>query len=514
MPEQPPKVPVHLREGDAPSKPEPRAVDPCSLVIFGASGDLTRRKLVPALHALHKAGRLPEGFRIVGAGRTEYSDDEFREQMMQACHEHGNCNGCDDDDGFADRLVYVSGDVKDEAFYNRIRERIDECTDLRRVIYYMSVPPGALETMIGMLDACGMTHELTGRDIEPAIIVEKPFGRDIESAGRLNNVLHGAFSEEQVYRIDHYLGKETVQNILVFRFANSFLEPIWNRKYVDYVEITASETVGVDDRAAFYEQAGAVRDMVQSHLLKVLTLVAMEQPLDFGPSAVRDERVKVIRSLRPIYPDQVTDETVRGQYGPGDEVPGYRQLDGVDDQSNVPTYVAVRAWVDNWRWQGVPFYLRTGKRLAGRLTEIAIHLKPIPFCFFGGRDVCSQVEPNILRLRIQPDEGIALQFISKVPGEALQMTPVMMDFDYSDTFGSDPPDAYERLLLDCMKTDSTLFGRHDEVEASWRWITPILKGFDKHPPEGFPNYTPGSEGPDVASDILLKGHRWSRLAGR
>jgi glucose-6-phosphate 1-dehydrogenase len=491
---------------------------PAVTVIFGASGDLARRKLIPALYALHVSGQLPESLAILGNGRTEMTDDEFAETMAEACRKHAKVDRGDCAE-FRKRLFYLTGDPRKDDTYTALQQRIDELDERfgagGNVLYYMSIPPRPMQGVVEKLKDAGMTHrERTGGPFT-RIVIEKPFGYDLDSALDLDAHLHEAFREDQIFRIDHYLGKETVQNIMVFRFANSLFEPIWNRKYIDYVEITAAEPLGVEGRGGFYEQTGIMRDMVQNHLMQLLTLVAMEQPLDFSARSVRDERVKVIRSLRPIEGKAVFEQAVRGQYGPGkvdgEEVMGYREEKDVAPDSGMPTFGAIRAHIDNWRWQGVPFYIRAGKRLARKMTSIAIHFQPIPVCFFGDEAVCSRIRPNVLRLRIQPDEGIRLTFASKVPGEHLHPATVAMDFDYRNTFGGEPPDAYERLLLDCLKGDATLFSRQDEIEASWRWVTPILEAWAGREPKEFPNYDAGGEGPDEASRVLEKGHRWTPL---
>ncbi|MBN2581736.1 MAG: glucose-6-phosphate dehydrogenase [Planctomycetes bacterium] len=489
---------------------------PFVLVIFGASGDLAQRKLVPALWQLARSGRLADCFTILGYARTDISDEEFRDRMHEACRRHDG----DDFDSeawshFAARLFYQVGTYDSATDFERLDARIAQLSGRSAPptrIYYLATPAGTYESIIehaGAMPSPGSRR----------IVVEKPHGRCLAEAQRLNELLARHFAEDEVFRIDHYLGKETVQNILILRFANTIFEPLWNRKYIDYVEITAAETLGVDGRGGFYEQAGALRDMIQGHLLQLLALVAMEQPASFDAADVRDEKAKALRGLRPITPDLVATETVRGQYGPGQvegsEVLGYRHEDRVADDSNVETYAALTAWIDNWRWKDVPFYLRTGKRLNRRGTEIAIHFQRIPTCLFSKPELCARTEPNVLVLRVQPHEGVHLELSSKVPAEGLSIGSVQMDFSYANLFGRRPPEAYETLLVDVMNGDPALFTRRDQVELAWAYVDPILEAWATTPAKDFPNYAAGTAGPKAADRLAARhGHQWRTPRGR
>ena len=465
------------------------------LVVFGASGDLARRKLIPALWQLALSGRLPKEFAILGYARTDKDDQQFRREMKAACHE-AHPDGFDDHLWrlFAERLFYQVGRYDSGQDFARLDRRLAQLAGdgpPPTRIYYLSTPAGTYESIItglGSLPSPG-GHR---------VVVEKPHGRDLADARGLNDLLARHFDENEIFRIDHYLGKETVQNILILRFANTIFEPLWNRKYIDYVEITAAETLGVGRRGGFYEQAGALRDMVQGHLLQLLALVAMEQPASFAADDVRAEKAKVLRSLRPITEDLVRSETVRGQYGPGraegQDLVGYRDEEGVADNSNVETFAALTAWIDNWRWKDVPFYLRTGKRMDRRRTEITIGFQRIPTCLFSRPQLCARTEPNVLVLRVQPHEGVHLALSSKVPGPGLNVGSVQMDFDYAGVFGRQPPEAYETLLL---------------VELAWQYVDPIVSAWAATAPEDFPNYAAGSAGPKAADRLPARhGHRW------
>jgi glucose-6-phosphate 1-dehydrogenase len=495
----------------APASADGKIAPPCAMVIFGASGDLTRRKLVPALYNLASGGLLPEGFAVVGVARRAWSDAAFREEMSRGVAEFSRLAPLNRTlwERFGSQLEYVPGEFDDPAAYTRLAERLTALDQERGLkgnrLFYLAVPPTEFSTILHRLKAAGLIHPPDGGAWSRAI-VEKPFGRDLESAKALNALLARVLHESQTFRIDHYLGKETVQNILVFRFANSIWEPLWNRRYVDCVEICAAETIGVGTRGKFYEQTGVLRDIVQSHLLEVLSLTAMEPPTTGGADDIRTEKLKVLNALRDPWEDTIARDVMLGQYR------GYREEPDVARDSRVPTFAALRVFVDNWRWQGVPFYLRTGKKLAKRVTEVSLHMRPIPLVLFGRADVCERIEPNVLTLRIQPDEGISLRFASKMPGLDLNVATVAMDMTYKETFGGEPPEAYERLLLDAMRGDATLFSRRDAVEASWAWITPILQYFEGHPPAEFPNYEPGSWGPDCAFEMMRRDRRaWREL---
>ncbi len=497
-----------------------RTPQPCTMVIFGASGDLTRRKLLPALYNLALEGWLPSGFSVVGYARGDTTDDTFRGQMKEAVNTFSRRRPVQPTawDAFSQGISFIAADFQDPSGYDKLKKQLDELDDTRGTegnrVFYLATPPQFDPDIIRQLGRVGLNRSGKNGQGWARIVVEKPFGHDLESAKALNHELLQVFREDQIYRIDHYLGKETVQNILVFRFANGIFEPVWDRRYVDHVQITVAESVGVENRASYYEGAGALRDMVQSHMLQLLNLVCMEPPVAFDADAVRDEKVKVLRALRPMDPDKSAANTVRGQYGAGwvagKRVPGYREEPGVAPDSLTETYVALKLFVDNWRWEGVPFYLRHGKRLPKRTTEIAIQFKQAPHLLFRSTQD-NPLEPNVLTMHIQPDEGISLRFSSKVPGASMEIRPVHMDFLYGSSFTVESPDAYERLILDCMLGDSTLFTRRDEVEAEWTFITNVLEGWSYEPRPSFPNYDAGSWGP-AAADALIEGdgRRWRR----
>ena len=488
---------------------------PCALVLFGASGDLAKRKLIPALYNLAAGGYLPDEFAIVGISRSPMSDDDFRQKMIQdlATFETGALDP-QRVEWLRSRLSYMSGDLDDAATFDRLREAL-EAADKQwgtggNYLFYLAVPPSQFAAIAERLGAAGLTREEGGA--WRRIVIEKPFGHDLDSARELNRDIRAVAEERQIYRIDHYLGKETVQNILAFRFANGIFEPIWNRGYVDHVQITVAETVGVESRGGYYEEAGALRDMVQNHMFQLLALTAMEPPISFAPDEVRDERVKVLRSVRPITPEDVLHQAVRGQYDAGTvndkTVPAYRAETHVSPSSPVETFVALKMYIDNWRWADVPFYLRTGKRLPRRVSEVAIHFKRAPHMLFRETAV-EHLEANTLVLHIQPDEGISLKFEGKVPGPVMRLGHVRMHFEYSDYFGRTPETGYETLLYDCMIGDSTLFQRSDLVEVGWGIVMPILDVWSALAPRSFPNYAANTWGPKAADDLLqADGRRW------
>lgn len=484
------------------------------MVIFGASGDLTRRKLMPALYRLAYDRRLPSGFAVIGISRTPMSDEQFREKMLGGIKEFSEDTPFDETvwNSFAEGLHYIPGDVADPNLYQRLAQKLAEVEHTRHtggnVLFYLATHPSQYMEIAAGIGAAGVNHDKGWR----RLVVEKPFGHDLASARQLSEELHKVFPESEIYRIDHYLGKETVQNILAFRFGNGIFEPLWSREYIDHVQITAAESIGVEGRGAFYQDVGALVDMVQNHLLQVMATVAMEPSASFEADAVRDERAKLLRSIKPMTPEEIDVDTVPGQYGPGrigsQEVPGFRQEPGVDPNAETPTYAACTFFVENWRWAGVPFYVRTGKRLAKRVTEIAIQFRSAPLALFGN-DPESRA-PNLLIIRIQPEEGISLKFLSKRPGNGMTLRPVSMDFNYGSSFGERSPSAYETLLLDAMRGDATLYTRQDMVEASWKVVEPIRKQWQSTPHQ-YPNYPAGSWGP-VEADAMLqrRKHAWRK----
>jgi glucose-6-phosphate 1-dehydrogenase len=491
------------------------AAAPCTMVIFGASGDLTKRKLLPALYNLRKAGLLSDHFAVMGAARSPLTDDEFRRKAKE---DLVDCDDGQTDQAVVDwlvlRLHYMTLDAASPSSYGELAARIaaidrDHGTG-GNALYYLATAPDLFAETVRQLGDAGLTAE-EGESWR-RVVVEKPFGHDLESARALNRDLLSVLDEKQLYRIDHYLGKETVQNILAFRFGNGIFEPIWNRRYIDHVQITASETVGVEGRGGYYDRSGALRDMVPNHLFQLITLVAMEPPISFGPNAVRDEQSKVLHAIQPFGGEDVLRRSVRGQYGPGTvkdaKQRGYRSEEKVPPDSNTETFVALELHIDNWRWADVPFYLRTGKMLPKRETEVAIQFKRAPFVLFRDTPV-ETLAPNQLVIHIQPDEGISLSFSAKIPGPQLRLGNVNMRFDYNDYFGEQANTGYERLLYDAMLGDATLFQRADMVEAGWCVVQPILDVWKALPPRRFPNYAPGTWGPVEAEELMARrGREW------
>jgi glucose-6-phosphate 1-dehydrogenase len=485
-----------------------RAAEPCALTIFGASGDLTQRKLLPALYALAFRNLLPANFGVVGVARTPMSDDAFREKMRQAVVDHARDEFRQDVwDDLAEGLRYVATDFADEGgeehVVNCLNGLDEDLGTAGNRLYYLAVPPSAIETIVVAMGQRRGTGGWT------RVVVEKPFGHDLESARHLNEVVRTYFDESEIFRIDHYLGKETVQNMLVLRFANGIFEPIWNRQFIDHVQITVAESLGIEGRAAFYEQAGAVRDIVQNHLLQLVALTAMEPPIDFSAESVRNEKVKVLKAMHTPGPKHI----VRGQYGPGyvegEEVVGYREEEAVAPDSMTETYVAAKLYVDNWRWADTPFYIRTGKRLPRRETTIAIQFKRAPHPPFELDDE-EALRPNVLLVHVQPDEGVSLAIGAKAPGQGLTIRTVHMDFLYGGAFRTGLPEAYERLILDCMLGDATLFTRSDEVEEQWALIDAMVAPWKRDHPS-FPNYAAGTWGPAAADELIHRdGRSWRR----
>jgi glucose-6-phosphate 1-dehydrogenase len=482
---------------------------PCAIVIFGASGDLARRKLFPALFDLARHGCLAPRFRLLGFARSAMNDDAFREHASEFLPKSAaSANGYTDRD-FQQQLRYFNGDYDDPQAYERLAQRLHELDREGQLggnrLFYLAVPPEVYVRIIDQLGKAGLAEPASEKSWT-RVIIEKPFGRDLTSCRDLNARVLRVFEEPQVFRIDHYLGKETVQNLLVFRFGNGIFEPLWNRNYIDHVQITAGESLGVESRAAFYESAGALRDMVQSHMLQLTSLVAMEAPATFDATPVRNEKLKVLQSIRSFANGAASQDVVRGQYGPGTingkPVPGYREEPGVKPDSMTETFVSLRLYVDNWRWSGVPFYLRTGKRLKEGHTEIAIQFKHAPHKVFREHPA----QPNWLILNVQPNEGISLSFGAKSPGSELQIRDVEMDFRYRDAFGGATRDAYATLLNDCIRGDATLFDRADSVEAAWQIVDSIRDGWQTARPQ-FPNYAAGTDGPEAAANLMKVDHR-------
>ncbi len=508
------EIPNPLRQG---LRADP-APEPCAVVVFGASGDLAHRKLLPALYNLAAATRLPAAFGLVGVSKSEYSHGEFQQDMREAVGKFSRTKPIDDEvwKDFADGLRYVAGSFDDPDTFERLKAQLEELDKSRGTrgnrLFYFATPPSTFPVLLKGLKAAGLIK----KPLDPQstrIVIEKPFGRDLSSARALNRLVLDVADEKQVFRIDHYLGKETVQNLLVFRFGNSIFEPIWNRQFVDHVEITAGEELGIEARGRYYEEAGILRDMIQNHVLQLVCLTAMEPPVAFDADAVRDEKIKVLRAIQTLEtPEQVARNVVIGQYTKGSiagaGVPGYQEEKDVARGSRTPTFVSLKLNINSWRWDGVPFYLRAGKRMPKRATEIAVFFKPLPHSLFGS----GATQANVLVIRVQPQEGIALRFNAKVPGERFRPRTVSMDFRYGSTFGATSPEAYERLLLDAMRGDQTLFTRKDEVEAAWKIVGNILK-VTENPESPAPfAYQAGTWGPPQADQLLEQdGRTWRRL---
>lgn len=521
---------VHVRPSVAITIPKRTRADGCTVIIMGAMGDLTRRKLMPAIYQLAKEGLLTEDFAVVGMAREGGTDESFRLAMHDALARSDEIKGVDPDvwEWLRPRLHYVSGDLSREQAYADLKARLEQVEASRAVerrnrMFYLAVPPSVFTAIVTHLSESQLAPRVPGEAARPwvRIVIEKPFGRSLETAMELNALVLSLFHEHQTYRIDHYLGKETVQNVLVLRFANSIFEPLWNRQWIDHVQITASETVGVERRGKYYEEAGVLRDMFQNHLLQLLALTAMEAPSRMDAGCVRDEKVKVLRSIRWLTPQSIAENAVRAQYGAGEVkgkmLPAYRDEPDVSPESVTPTYAALRLYVDNWRWNGVPFFLRSGKRLAKRCSEIAVQFRTPPHLMFGGH-ARQAMQPNTLVMRVQPNEGVSLSFEAKVPGAAAALTSdievaaVDMDFSYADAFGETTAPAYETLLLDVMIGEATLFTRSDEVEAAWRIVDPVLKHWELNPSRRIENYPAGSTGPDGAMELAAKNNvTWRAL---
>lgn len=496
-----------------------RTADPCVIVIFGGSGDLTRRKLIPAVLNLQGGGFLPQNLALVGVARRAMSHAEFRDAVQPDARDLADERTRAAWTALAERIFYHSMDAEEMAGYEGLKSflaRIDaQVASPGSYLFYLAVAPSFFAPIVQNLAAAGLAAEAQGR--WRRIVVEKPFGQDLTSAIELNRCLRAVVGESQVFRIDHYLGKETVQNLMVFRFGNGLFEPIWNRNYIDNVQITMAEELGVEGRGGYFDSAGSMRDMMPNHMAQLLSLVAMEPPISFNADAVRDEQVKLLRSIQPLSPEQVLQFAVRGQYGAGrmkgTGVPAYRDEPKVAPASVTDTYVALRLAIDNWRWAGVPFYVRTGKRLTKRVTEIVIQFKHAPAMLFQDTSV-GRLTTNRLCIHIQPREGISLRFGAKVPGPILSMGPVEMEFDYADHFGKEPRTGYETLLYEVMIGDATLFQRADMVEAGWSVVQPVLDVWGALPPRNFPNYAAGSWGPADADSLLARdGRQWENFAG-
>ncbi|MDR2539332.1 MAG: glucose-6-phosphate dehydrogenase [Chlamydiales bacterium] len=496
-----------------------RFVNPCILIIFGATGDLTARKLLPALYNLAREGQLPPQFACVGFARKKKTNELFRKEVKEALDQFSRVKPIDESlwKHFQEQIFYYQSEFHDERGYKRLQaflQTLDVKLDTRgNRVFYLATQPSFFLLICENLHKADLIYKPQERKKFSRLIIEKPFGYDLSSAQDLQQKLLCFLQEDQIYRIDHYLGKETVQNILVFRFANSLFESLWNRHYIDHVQITVAESMGIGTRGAFWEEAGLLRDIVQNHMMQLLSLMAMEPPINLKADSIRNEKVKVLQAIRPFNEEDMNQHVIRGQYSSGyinaEPVVGYREEKNVSAISNVETFTALRLFIDNWRWSGVPFYLRAGKRLPKRATEIALVFKHPPGILF--QNPAKKNEANVLALRIQPDEGTSLKINCKVPGLIGPIQPVKMDFRYGSYFGINPPEAYERLILDCMLGDNTLFARQDEVYNSWKFITPILEYFSVNIDKGFPNYAAGSWGPKATDQLLLQDKRKWRL---
>lgn len=502
------------RKEEAPHNASARVAGPCIAVIFGASGDLTRRKLIPSIYNLQLHGLLPEEFAVLGVARSKGTDASYRKDVAEAMKKHATQDLDKAEwDKFEARVFYHQADYKQADSYKKLKARLEELDEKLgtkgNYLFYLSTPPEVFDDITVALGHHGLVREVDGK--WRRVIVEKPFGQDYASAVKLDNKLSSVLTEQQTFRIDHYLGKETVQNLLVFRFGNGIFEPIWNRRYIDHVQITVAENIGVEQRGGFYESAGALRDVAQNHMLMLMSLVAMEPPTSLQGESVRREKTKLLEAVKIMTAEEVLHDAVRGQYGAGTvdgrPVPGYRQERDVDPNSHVETYAAMKLFVDNWRWAGVPFYLRTGKRLEARNTQILIQFKEAPLPLYGDTRM-DRIGPNRLLMHIQPCEGITLQIRAKTPGPTMNTSPVGLNFNYSD-LGASPSTGYETLLYDCMMNDATLFHRIDAVLNSWKVVTPILDVWNSLPPREFPNYSAGTWGPDAAEELIQRdGRHW------
>jgi len=498
------------------------AAGPSAFVVFGASGDLTHRKLLVSMFKLFSENLLNDRFYLLGCGRKKFSDEDFRSKTENSIRDSSDFISSKQLDDFVSRMYYIDGDYDDASLYERIASRVEELNRKHNVdgnlVLYLAVPPFLYTTIIERLGSAGLAcTKAPGTEDKVKLVVEKPFGRDLGTAVDLNNCISRCFKESQIYRIDHYLGKETVQNILMLRFANAIFEPVWNRNYIDNVQITIAETDGVQHRAGYYDTSGAIRDMFQNHMLQMVTLVAMEPPISFEADRIRDEKVRLLRSIRPFDIKKLDEFWVRGQYGPGSiqgkNVIGYLEEDGVSPDSKTETFIAAKLFIDNWRWQGIPFYLRTGKRLAVKDTEIAITFKKVPYSMFSSIGL-EELPSNILVLKIQPEEGISLRFQAKRPGSKICMSTLNMNFSYKSVFLVDLPEAYQRLLLDCMVGDQTLFTRQDDIEISWQFLTPLLQACEQGESAPF-IYPAGSESfPEADALIENEDRQWRKLLAK